>query len=287
MRQTILFVLPVLCLARTVLAADDGAPLSFQNPAESGSERYKLVKGDRPGASPGESAEIQGQEGQESLAKILEVTNPPVASHQYVVRGRVKYDNVQGAAFIEMWNDFGDEGAYFTRTMAEVGPMRKITGTSDWRDLELPFLAEPGMRPKKLTINVVMPGAGSITISPLTVHVFDGPGAGSGWWSPQEGGLVGGLAGTALGLLGATIGILAGRCRAKLVVLSLFAMGLACGTISLIAGVAALVAKQPYHVTYPLLLVGLIALCVFGPLLPNVLKRYRAEELRRMAALDA
>ncbi len=57
--------------------------------------------------------------------------------------------------------------------------------------------------------------------------------------------------------------------------------------MALVVGVVALVAGQPYAVWYPLLLGGGICTVVFGAILLAVRARYRADELRRVQAMDA
>jgi hypothetical protein len=256
-------------------------PLKFLTP-EVGDPRFSIAKAyEREGDAPG--VVVQGDAGQ-TLTPVLEVENPGVDSHRYVVRGRLKHDDVKGAGYLEMWSDFGEKGAFFSRTLAAAGPTRSMVGTSGWRDFELPFIAEPGMKPKKLSINVVLSGKGTVYLGPMTLSVLpEDP----GWWNAQQAGLVGGVAGSLLGLLGAAIGVLTGSCRAKPVVMSLVTLGLAVGAVSLFGGVIALTAGQPYHVTYPLFLLGGISVLVLGFNLPGIIRRYRTEELRRMTALDS
>lgn len=256
-------------------------PLPFLKP-EVGNKQFAAARAfEREGDAPG--VVVRGETGQ-TLTPVLEVENPPVASHRYVVRGRLKHEDVKGAGYLEMWSDFGEKGAFFSRTMAAAGPSRSLIGTSGWRDFELPFVAEPGMKPKRISINVVLSGKGTVYLGPMTLGALpEDP----GWWNAQQTGMFGGIAGGLLGLLGAAIGVLAGRCRAKPVVMTLITLGLVLGAVSLFGGVVALTAGQPYHVTYPLFLLGGIAVLVLGFNLPGILRRYRTEELRRMTALDA
>src|SRR5579872_34248 len=281
MRPTRFLLLMLLIPASVVLAADDEAVLKYL-PPQPGQEGYRTIS-DGASEAGQTDVEVQGQAGQ-TLTPIVDIADPPVSTHRYCVRGRVKYENVAGTAYLEMWSDFGKNGAFFSRGLAEVGPMRAITGSSPWRDFELPFYAEPGMRLERLTINVVMPGPGTITIGPLTLGSLE---AASAWWSEPQGGLVGGLGGGALGLIGAAVGILASRRRARGVVMSLIAAGFGCGAFLVVAGIIALCLGQPFFVAFPLLLVGGISTVVLGGLAPSILRRYRADEFRRMAALVA
>ena len=59
------------------------------------------------------------------------------------------------------------------------------------------------------------------------------------------------------------------------------------GLCSLVAGVVALVLRQPYMVYYPLLLLGIISTAVSTSCIRAFRKRYEEAELRRMSAIDA
>lgn len=219
-----------------------------------------------------------------STTTIVNCPAPAISTHDYVVRGQVKYEGVTGDGYLELWNDFGSKGKFFTRSLADFGAMRKLTGTSKWRSFELPFHAEPGLRPEKLTLNVVLPGAGTVVVSQPILVAID---TSSQWWSEQQAGLLGAVGGCVLGGLGAAIGCLASWGKAKRLTLGLFVFALVIGGISLVAGLIAVAVHQPYHVYYPLLLGGIICVLVFGGNFWNLQHRYRADELRRIAAVDA
>ncbi len=108
------------------------------------------------------------------------------------------------------------------------------------------------------------------------------------WWTSQEAGLFGAMAGSAVGVVGALIGTLAGayarQGKLKPVVMALLALlTFACGG-SLVAGITALVVKQPYHVWFPLLLLGIIGVSVGAGLIPVINNIYRQAEHRRFEA---
>jgi hypothetical protein len=87
------------------------------------------------------------------------------------VRTRIRWEGVQGQAMIESWQRFADGGAYFTRTLADSGPMAPFTGTSTaWRDVVLPF--DAGASAAALTgieATLVMAGPGTVEVEPVTV----------------------------------------------------------------------------------------------------------------------
>jgi len=226
-------------------------------------------------------------------AVILEAANPKMASHVYVLRGQIKYEGVEPIGFVEMWSHFGDNEAYFTRTLAPQGPMGQLGGASDWREVALPFTSVPGKLPTKLVVNVILPGKGTVFVKPFTLSSVAGgqPAAAqpfdNAWWSERAAGLIGGIIGGVLGLIGAVVGTLAGIGVARRVAVGLCVSVIFAGILSLLAGAAALGMGQPWFVYYPFLLGGVIGVAVCGLNLPAIRKRYDALELRRMAAMDA
>lgn len=75
-----------------------------------------------------------------------------VQTHHYAITGEVRYENVSPGSYLEMCSLFdpppnypGQPGApfpapaYFSRTLAESGPMGQLSGTSNWREFWLPF----------------------------------------------------------------------------------------------------------------------------------------------------
>ncbi|HMP77745.1 MAG TPA: hypothetical protein PKE12_15725 [Kiritimatiellia bacterium] len=122
----------------------------------------------------------------ESLA-VME--KPDIQSARYAVVGEVAYQDVDGVAYLEMWNHFANGGAYFSRTLADSGPMGKLSGTSPKRAFLLPFQNEEGApAPVRLEINVVLPGRGSVDVGPLRLIEYSGRTAGvvSGWRWQRE-----------------------------------------------------------------------------------------------------
>jgi hypothetical protein len=108
------------------------------------------------------------------------------------------------------------------------------------------------------------------------------------WWTSHDGTLFGAIGGAACGVLagafGALIGWLAPRGIGKRIMVPIHIGFVVLGAACLIAGAAALIARQPYHVFYPLLLIGGIVTFVMGGLLPVTIARYRQAEARKMDA---
>jgi hypothetical protein len=60
-----------------------------------------------------------------------------------------------------MWCHIGG-GQYFSRGMNSV-----ITGTTDWKKLETPFILQPGQKAEKVTLNIVVNGKGKLWIDDI------------------------------------------------------------------------------------------------------------------------
>ena len=86
----------------------------------------------------------------------------------------------KGLGHLEMWSHFPDASKYFTRTLADQGPMMKLQATSGWRSFVLPFDATGASSPPGLlVINVVLPGRGTVYLGPLELSEETGADAGS------------------------------------------------------------------------------------------------------------
>jgi hypothetical protein len=245
----------------------------------------------RPEGVDGPSLRVVHRGPEPVTLRLLTIERPPISTARFALRGRVKYDDVAAGSYLEMWTTLA-EGAFFSRTLEQQGPMGRLDGTSGWRAFLLPFAnREGGSPPVTLVFNVVMAGAGTVEIGPLELVQFQSGQAflsdSVAWWTARQTGVVGGIVGSVLGVLGAIFGWLGSTGRAKGLVLGTLRTIAWLGVGSLALGGWAVAAGQPYDVVYPLLLIGtLTAALGFG--LPRTLsKRYEELELRRIRALDA
>ena len=163
--------------------------------------------------------------------------------------------------------------------------MAMLTGTSDWRPFELPFFLEGAAPPSRLEINAVLPGSGTIEIGPLEVVRF-GEGGSAAWLPDRTIGVVGAALGSAIGLLGALVGVLVSRNRGRRFVLPAMTVATVLGGVLVAGSIAALAAGQPPGVVLLLLVPGAVLAAAFGASLPRVRRAYAEAELRRMRAMD-
>jgi hypothetical protein len=259
----------------------------------------KVDRGEPP--DPVEQLTVEHSKQERKAVTVAVVEKPNIDGFQYQVAGWVKHEDVASGSCLEMWNTFADGRRAFTRTLAPSGPMRNLDGSSDWRPFLLPFQSdETAGLPKKLEINVVFAGPGTVHLSPLRIEQHAAaprraaaarpvsalggrPGA---WWDERTAGLIGGIGGTVLGLLGGLMGTLGGFGKARRFVTALAILMTLSGVAAFLVGLVALGIGQPYAVYYPLLLGGGIAAVVCGGLLPVIRRRYDEIELRKMTAMD-
>ncbi len=229
---------------------------------------------------------IENTTSQPVTIKLATLEAPRLSQSKWRLTGRIRYQNVEGEGYLELWNHF-NQGSYFTRSLADSGPMGKIKGSSEWRDFTLPFDASTGnaqLKLMKLELNLVLPRKGVVFIGPVEVH--EGFGA-AGWWNDPSANWLGAILGVSLGCLGALVGILSSLGKARQLVLWLCQGGFVVGILLLAAGLVALGMGQSYAIYYPLLLCGLISGLVFGLNYRTLFRRYQELELRQMQARDA
>jgi biotin transporter BioY len=107
------------------------------------------------------------------------------------------------------------------------------------------------------------------------------------WFDPSRYAWIPGTAlGLVAGLMGALVGWLAPRGRARNFVLRTWFTMLAVSVALLMVGIVALAAGQPWGVWYALLLPGAVGTVVVGVNSLVILKRYRQAEQRLLAAKD-
>lgn len=96
-----------------------------------------------------------------------EVQEFNIENTRVVFRAKVKSEKLKGTAFLEMWCHVGG-GQYFSRGMDSV-----VTGTMNWKTLQTPFSLQPGQSAKKVTLNIVINGKGTVWVD--DVHLVKEP----------------------------------------------------------------------------------------------------------------
>jgi hypothetical protein len=239
-----------------------------------------------PGA-PFHRLKVEGSTFGPTRVTVLTIDRPHIVGPRYGLRGQIRYEGIEGIGYLEMWNYFPDGGQYFSRTLADEGPMMKLSGASNWRPFLLPFDATGARPPTRLVFNVVLPGRGVVYLGPVELTELNQAGGGAGEIAAHRvTDAAGAIAGAVLGCVGAMIGVLTALGRARSLVIASARTLIAFGAAAFVAGIIASAWSQPYSVFYPLLLLGAIACIVPLGLLPTIRRRYEEVELRTMRAHD-
>ncbi|MEM7697172.1 MAG: hypothetical protein AAF236_02070 [Verrucomicrobiota bacterium] len=220
---------------------------------------------------------------------VLRIEEPGVKKSRHLLAGEVRYSDVQGDGFLEMWTVYKEgkgetaAGRYFSRTLGMVGPMAKITGSSEWRQFMLPFNGRAGMYPDELEFNVVLPGGGEVELRGLALYQ-QGDQSDAAWMLPDDAEIGFTIAAVvSLGFAGLAGGFTWFTIQRRLtlgIFLGLFAIGI----LSALIGLIALALSQPIHVWRGLLLLG--GLCCFLGLIGGAVARmvFTQRELRAIEA---
>ena len=266
-------------VATIVFAA--AAPAAAAGPVQIDWTRTPPVSG----SVVGEDAVVSAGETGGSF-HLITIDAPPVGAPGYQIVGDVAYEGVQGRGYLQMWSVFEDGSRAFSRTLDPTGPMAALTGSSGPRTFVLPFNLGDTPPPTRLEIDVVLPGPGTVRVGPLSLQPLGQSVGTGGWWSDRAAGVGGAAAGTILGLLGAVIGSLASRGRARRFVLATMVTLIVLGCALAVTGVVALALSQPYAVYFPLLLAGVLMVGVSGSSIRTTRRAYAEAELRRIRAMD-
>ena len=229
---------------------------------------------------------------------LAEIDAPNITRPVYAVRGFLRYERVSGEAYLQLDSHFGERGTFFTKTLAEHGPMRRLSGNSDWAPFALPFFVTSGdeqgdsvMVPSALTLSIHLPDGGSVYLRDVKLLQFadneDPLAIPYAWMDTRTAGLVGGIGGALIGLWAALIGVLASRGKGRGFAIVSANLLIGVGAASLVTGLLAVFFGQPYAVYYPFLLIGFLLVFIIGGMRRMLPQRYAAVELKKMEAMDA
>ncbi len=103
-------------------------------------------------------------------AHLLTIEKPPINATKYALKGVIRYEDVKGPAYLEMWSVFPN-GRYFARTLGTPGSgrMSQLAGTSSWREFTLPFDSTGESAPTRIEVNLFLPGRGVVFVGPLSL----------------------------------------------------------------------------------------------------------------------
>ena len=96
--------------------------------------------------------------------RLFEVPDPGVDQCMLIYRAKLKTENLEGQAYLEMWCRFPGKGEFFSR-----GLQNPVSGSNNWASYETPFFLKKGEKPDLLKLNLAVKGSGKIWIKDVEV----------------------------------------------------------------------------------------------------------------------
>jgi hypothetical protein len=100
--------------------------------------------------------------------RLYETGDIPVDNARLIYQARLRCENVQGEAYLEMWCRFPGKGEFFSRAL-----QAPLSGTAEWSSQETPFFLKKGEDPDEIKLNLVVNGTGTVWID--DIHLIKGP----------------------------------------------------------------------------------------------------------------
>jgi hypothetical protein len=97
-----------------------------------------------------------------TVVRLYEVRDIDIENARLIYQARIRCENLEGMAFLEMWCHFPGMGESFSR-----GLQTPITGTTDWTTAETPFFLKKGEKPDFVRLNFVVAGKGNAWIDDI------------------------------------------------------------------------------------------------------------------------
>src|SRR5256886_14047337 len=130
----------VLLVATSAVAAQDLTIDWSRTVATAGVVRT----GEGPGGTP--ALELRATATGPTSFHLVTIDHPQIAGPRYVVSGEVRYQDVEGQGYVEMWTVVPDGQRFFSRTLAAQGPRAALHGESSWRRFRVPLLPRGAAR---------------------------------------------------------------------------------------------------------------------------------------------
>jgi hypothetical protein len=99
-----------------------------------------------------------------TVVRLFEIDDIDVESATLIYRAKLKTENVDGKAYLEMWCHFPGKGEFFSR-----GLTTPLTGTTDWTTEETPFFLKKGEKPDYVKLNLVIDGSGTVWVDDISL----------------------------------------------------------------------------------------------------------------------
>lgn len=97
--------------------------------------------------------------------RLYEVTGLNIRDAWILYRVKLRTQDLDREAYLEMWCHFPDQGDYFSRDVEH-----PLTGTTDWTDVVTPFILKEDQQMDEVRLNLVITGSGTVWIDDLVLQ---------------------------------------------------------------------------------------------------------------------
>jgi hypothetical protein len=97
-----------------------------------------------------------------AVVRLYETGDIDIEGASLVYQAKLKTEDFDGRAYLEMWCHFEGKGEFFSR-----GLNSPLSGTTNWVSLEVPFSLQAGENPDNVKLNVVGEGTGTIWVDDI------------------------------------------------------------------------------------------------------------------------
>ena len=97
-----------------------------------------------------------------TTVRLFEIDTIDLESVTLVYQAKVRCENLEGDAYLDMLCAFPDMGEFFSRNVH-----RPISGSVEWVTMETPFRLLEGQNPDRVSLNLVVSGPGTVWIDDI------------------------------------------------------------------------------------------------------------------------
>jgi hypothetical protein len=103
-----------------------------------------------------------------STVNLYETGDIDVENARLIFQAKIRSEEVEGQAYIEMLCHFPGKGDFFSRALHS-----PLSGSNEWRSQETPFSLRKGENPDNIRLNLVINGRGTVWID--NIRLIRGP----------------------------------------------------------------------------------------------------------------
>jgi len=97
-----------------------------------------------------------------TTVRLYETGDLDVENARLIYRAKLRTENVEGQAYVEMLCRFADKGEFFSRALHA-----PLSGSHEWTSQETPFFLQEGENPDNVKINLVVDGRGTVWVDDI------------------------------------------------------------------------------------------------------------------------